>query len=499
MANLMAAQNWSCPCTDQSNCIGPERISVLELYEHRKKFLTTCKSRGGKRDAWASDMKEHYHAGSKSFSRSFVVGPCNDCCVASAALAKGLSFQTHSSAHADVRKNRNLTKGGRKQAQKQKMTYSRTVMDAYIRRLRGSFEGSKSKQVEAWFTGKRSLAKRWQDFKKERTTNGLPMVGSEKIFAERWRMHTEIIEQGAKGHPVCDECGKTQVVYDRLEGRTDEAAKQARAKADALQAEHDREHRGEREYAEDIWDKAELRPDKVTAQNFDAPTVSQFDIPVQKRAARDVAKRLESMQKWGSKVTGVMTSGLGMLCFFARAGLGSGPNLSLTILYLSLLKVSDDQGFLGSRYNILMDNTGGDNKNAEMLLFLGFLVHMDYFDDASFFCQLKGHTFTILDQSFNTLISQLLAQCIYTVSALIQFTFQFLQPYGCREVIELHQLWDWKAVFKDANLARISGFCTGQYGSGMHEAYVRKDEKGGPATLHSRKSCTHPTHAHARR
>ena len=147
MANLMAAQNWSCPCTDQSNCIGPERISVLELYEHRKKSLTTCKSRGGKRDAWASDMKEHYHAGNKSFSRSFVVGPCNDCCVASAALAKGLSFQTHSSAHADVRKNRNLTKGGRKQAQKQKMTNSRTVMDAYIRRLRGFFEGSKSKQA----------------------------------------------------------------------------------------------------------------------------------------------------------------------------------------------------------------------------------------------------------------------------------------------------------------------------------------------------------------
>ena len=134
-----------------------------------------------------------------------------------------------------------------------------------------------------------------------------------------------------------------------------------------------------------------------------------------------------------------------------------------------------------------------------MLLFIGFLVHMDYFDDASFFCQLKGHTFTILDQSFNTLISELLAQCIYTVSALIQFTFQFLQPYGCREVIELHQLWDWKAVFKEANLSRISGFCTGQYGSGMHEAYVRKDEKGGPTTLHSRKSCTHPTHAHARR
>ena len=102
-----------------------------------------------------------------------------------------------------------------------------------------------------------------------------------------------------------------------------------------------------------------MRPDKITAQNVDAPTVSQFDIPVQKRAARDVTKRLESMQKWGSKVTGVMTAGAGMLCFVARAGLGSGPNLSLTLLYLSLLHLVDNKFPLGSRYNILMDNTGG--------------------------------------------------------------------------------------------------------------------------------------------
>ena len=74
---------------------------------------------------------------------------------------------------------------------------------------------------------------------------------------------------------------------------------------------------------------------------------SQFNIPVQKRVARDVAKRLESMQKWGSKITGVMPAGAGMLCFVARAGLGSGPNLSLTILYLSLLHLVDHKFPLG--------------------------------------------------------------------------------------------------------------------------------------------------------
>ena len=37
MANLQAAQNWTCPCTDRRNCIGSERgLGVLQLYELRK-------------------------------------------------------------------------------------------------------------------------------------------------------------------------------------------------------------------------------------------------------------------------------------------------------------------------------------------------------------------------------------------------------------------------------------------------------------------------------
>ena len=120
--------------------------------------------------------------------------------------------------------------------------------------------------------------------------------------------------------------------------------------------------------------------------NMDAPTVSQFDIPVQKRVARDVTKRLETMMKWGSKVTGVMVAGWGIVCYVTRAGLGSGANLSCTLMYLTLLKVSKSNRGLGSRYNLFMDNTSGDNKNAEMVpvLFLGWIVQNDYFENASF-------------------------------------------------------------------------------------------------------------------
>ena len=496
MANLAAAQNWSCPCTDRRNCIGAERgISLIHLYEHRKAFLSTCQQRDGKRNALARDLHLHYSSASASFSRSFVVGPRNDCCAAAAALAAGVSYQTFTNARADVTKNRSSTKKERGQRRTQVVSAARSTIDAYVRRLRGTYEGAKGKETtQQWYTGKRSVPKRWEDFKKDRTNKGLPLAGSLGIFREVWRTHDEIIEQGATGHCVCDDCGEYQQIYDMWEGRTDPQAVEARRNADAKKDQHDMEHRGERAYAEDIWGAAEVRPEKITAMNFDAPTVSQFDIPVQKRVARDVTKRLESMQKWGSKVTGVMTAGAGMLCYVARAGLGGGPNLSLTLLYLSLCHLVDRKIPLGSRYNILMDNTGGDNKHAEMICFLGWLVLQDHFHDASFFCQLKGHTFTILDQSFNTMISQLLGCFIYTVPALLRLIFRFLQPYGCQEVIELHQLWDWSQAFKP-HIIRMGGFCTSQFGSGMHECYIRKDNEGSsPASRSERLRSPMPTH-----
>eukprot|EP00965_Chrysotila_dentata_P059116 1962209-Pleurochrysis_carterae.AAC.2 len=148
-------------------------------------------------------------------------------------------------------------------------------------------------------------------------------------------------------------------------------------------------------------------PEFVTALNIDAPTQNQFDIPVQNRVARDVVKSLESQPKWASKITGVMTKGVGMITYVTRAGLGSGPNLTCTTLYLALLVVARERG-LGKRLNVLFRNTCGDNKNNGVIVFIAWLVHIDVFREASFFCMLKGHTFTNLDQSFNTMISQLI-------------------------------------------------------------------------------------------
>ena len=134
LANLAAAQAWTCPCIDRRNCLGAERgITILHLYEHRKTFLTTCNNTGGKRDAMRAQLESHYSSSGKSFTRSFVVGPLADCCSASAALANGVSFQTFANARADLRGNR-PSKGSRKKNKGEKVSYERSVIDTYIRR-----------------------------------------------------------------------------------------------------------------------------------------------------------------------------------------------------------------------------------------------------------------------------------------------------------------------------------------------------------------------------
>ena len=104
MANLIAAQEYSCPCNDRHNCIGSERLSILQLYNYRKTFRETAAQQGGLRDASRKDLEAHFDRQTKSFTRSFVVGPLGDCCEASAGLAKGISFATFANSRADTTK-----------------------------------------------------------------------------------------------------------------------------------------------------------------------------------------------------------------------------------------------------------------------------------------------------------------------------------------------------------------------------------------------------------
>ena len=175
---------------------------------------------------------------------------------------------------------------------------------------------------------------------------------------------------------------------------------------------------------------------------------------------------------------GVMIAGIGMLCFVAHQRMGGGANLSCTSLYLSLLYMAANNYPLGPQFRLLLDNTCSENKCNEVIFFICWLVAMDYFEDASFFCMLKGHTFTTLDQTFNTMITKLMQTGIYCVSSLLNRVWRALRPYDCLSVMELHALWDWVEYFKPHISYRLGGFTTSQFGSGMHEFYCRKDTAG---------------------
>ena len=212
--------------------------------------------------------------------------------------------------------------------------------------------------------------------------------------------------------------------------------------------------------------------------NMDAPTADQLDIPVQAKKYRDVAKSLEEAPTWESKMMGVMIAGIGMLCFLAHTRLGGGANLSCTCLYLTLIFLHENGYPLGYLFRLLLDNTTSENKCNETIFFICWLVQRDYFADTSFFCMLKGHTYTGLDRTFNTMFMYLKQIGIYTISAMVNAIFRSLQKHDCLKVIELHALWDWGKYFEPHVSQRLGGFATSQYGSGMHEFYVRKDSEG---------------------
>lgn len=91
---------------------------------------------------------------------------------------------------------------------------------------------------------------------------------------------------------------------------------------------------------------------------------------------------------------------------------------------------------------------------------------------------LKGHTYTELDRSFNTMFTRLKQFAIYTIDALIDHIWRSLQTYDCHYVQELHALWDWHKYFDTTVNQRFKGFATSKFGSGMHEFYARKDSSG---------------------
>eukprot|EP00965_Chrysotila_dentata_P057878 1918732-Pleurochrysis_carterae.AAC.1 len=197
---------------------------MIKLYEHRKRFQeVTSKQRGGCRDALRDLLEEHYTKENMRFSRSFVVERKNDACAAAFAFACGVSV-TFEQSHADCRQNRPRRRGRAMQRDRLD-SVARTTIEAHIADLCSAMEGSKGgASAGLFYTGKRSVADRWDDFKRARQHMALPVVVSLSLFQNIWSKHAEIRQYSAKSYPACDNCGKLLPSLDRLGERTDAEA-----------------------------------------------------------------------------------------------------------------------------------------------------------------------------------------------------------------------------------------------------------------------------------
>ena len=240
------------------NCIGGERLKILDLYEHRKAFRTSAAQGRGLRDESRAALQNHYSAGNGTFSRSFVVGPLNDCCAASAGLASGLSFHTWSDSRTDVTKNRPWHTGRGEVAAKNR-SVEREHLEAYIRQLRSSYEGPKggSAPKDKWTVPKNTAGARWEEYKALRQRQQLPVIGSKSLFEKLWRAHTEIVQIGATGHAKCDSCALFAAERENVRHDFTAEGRAKLALVEEKQQRHDSDHLGERAYAEDTWMKGE--------------------------------------------------------------------------------------------------------------------------------------------------------------------------------------------------------------------------------------------------
>ena len=73
----------------------------------------------------------------------------------------------------------------------------------------------------------------------------------------------------------CDTCAWLKAKIDGAVGETEKAALREQRE------EHDKFHRGERDYSDDFWLEAEQRPENLTMIILDAPTQNQLNIPTQ--------------------------------------------------------------------------------------------------------------------------------------------------------------------------------------------------------------------------
>ena len=95
-----------------------------------------------------------------------------------------------------------------------------------------------------------------------------------------------------------------------------------------------------------------------------------------------------------------------------------------------------------------------------VIFFLAWLVQLNIFTEATFFCMMVGHTYSRIDQTFRTLIGYMMARALWTVEDMITAIAEYLRAYNCLGCMELHSMWAWKDWFRPHVYIEFGNFAT---------------------------------------
>lgn len=458
-----------------------EPNGITALYAHRQQFrqsVSRLGGRGGDRDATRDMLAAHYDVRSRKFQHTFVIAGVSGCCVVSAAIAASVSEATYARARGDVTKAR-PRHAGRSASRKDCMSSARRTLDAWVRTQRAGMEGDKI-CGNKWYSEKVTGRQLWERYLRDMNMVQQPSVGNPQLLYTVWKSHTEIHQVAPTGHDICDQCESIRVQKEALAGLTDTRSQALVAELEQRAKLHRQFHLTERDYYDDASFTALKMPWRCTCLTIDAPTKSQFDIPSQATGKRDNVKGLDARLRWATKLEAVIDSGLGMHVYGARAALGGGGNLMCTSVMLALMKRVEMGRPLGLTLHLQLDNTTGENKNNTVIALCALLVHWGVFVEARMFFMPKGHTYSLLDQSFGPLITGLKQIVVLTQSELFSYVETKLGQggYNPRDIKEVPYLWDFKTWIGPTVCAQFGGIATNKMCDGFHEFNFLKDDEG---------------------
>lgn len=306
--NCEAALRYDCPCGRY--CLSTAG-GVIELYEHRRKLraMASKKDMGGLRDTVRTVLAQHYDAGLRRFTESFVVGRCARACERAFAVGSGISEVTFARARADVVQERGWH-NDRLVVRERAECEARRALDAWVRLQRDTMEGDKI-SGNKWYTEKTTQKQLWDRYVSSCDRAKQPTTGNPRLLFTIWGEHTEIKAKPPTGHAICTRCGElASKRKELLSTNADAGTRQLLKQLDEQVAAHHAFHVTERHYYDDAVARATHVPTDVTTITIDAPTRHQFDLPSQARARRDTVKRLDGSSRWQSKLEGVLDAGL---------------------------------------------------------------------------------------------------------------------------------------------------------------------------------------------